>query len=205
MNAQLLATALYNLVGICALWGLFACWRNYRTDKLRQDIFDLRAELFEFAASGGIDFENRSYRRLRMLFNSMIRFAHKITFGRLVTTLALEQRHPIFQSVPGFPDELNGDNLGGAARKELWQLHRRLMKKVIFHILTTSLLAVPGLLFFFVCAVVKRVAERRMSDEVSYCKRRIEMHVRLMEQQATEARELEVQNQRHEPVAACVQ
>ena len=57
-----------------------------QVDLLRQRLFAIRDELFDFAADGGISFDDPVYRGLRDEINSFIRFAHKITFSRLVLT-----------------------------------------------------------------------------------------------------------------------
>jgi hypothetical protein len=203
MNAQQIAVVSYNTVSFAALWVVVLCWRGYKTDKLRQDIFNLRAELFEFAAGGGVDFNNHSYRRLRSILNSMIRFAHQLSFIRLVTTLVLERWHPILTTSPGYLDELStDDNVDQAARSKLQQIHYRLMKLVMFQILTTSIAAFPGLLLYFVYSVIKQTLHSRMSNDFAYCKYRLEVHIQLMERQAVETRELELQKR---DAAICAQ
>src|SRR4030081_1087469 len=101
-NAQQIATVLYNTASFFALWFVLRCWRDYKTDKLRQDIFNLRAELFDFAKEGGVAFNDPSYILFRSLLNSMIRFAHEISFVRLATTLLLERFRPKLTLTPTF-------------------------------------------------------------------------------------------------------
>jgi hypothetical protein len=49
----------------------------------RQEIFELRDELFDYAAAGNIRFGDPAYRLLRQSMNGYIRYAHKLTFFRL--------------------------------------------------------------------------------------------------------------------------
>jgi hypothetical protein len=42
-------------------------------DRFRQDVFGLRDELWDFAASGQISFDDPAYRLLRQLMNGFIR------------------------------------------------------------------------------------------------------------------------------------
>lgn len=58
-------------------------YKDYRVDKLRQELFVIRDELFKFAERGEISFEDHAYGMTRSTLNGMIRFAHKISFSRL--------------------------------------------------------------------------------------------------------------------------
>jgi hypothetical protein len=72
------------LVTVGWLW-LFACWRPYRLDALREKLFALRDELFLLASQDrALPFEHPAYRCLRDDLNGMIRFAEKMTFFRAV-------------------------------------------------------------------------------------------------------------------------
>ena len=81
--------------GLILLWVLvFWCWKSYRIDSFRQKLFALRDELFDFADSGAIAFDDPAYYRLRKTLNGMIRFAHQITFPRLCIALIAEKISP---------------------------------------------------------------------------------------------------------------
>jgi hypothetical protein len=68
---------------ICALLGAFAFWhlgvRKNLLDTYRQGLFELRDELFDYAAVGKIAFDDEAYRYLRRRINVMSRFAHRLT------------------------------------------------------------------------------------------------------------------------------
>src|SRR4051794_2329227 len=67
-------------LGLLALWVLyFVVWSDYKLDAFRQRLFDLRAELFEYAASSGLPFDDPTYGLLRDRINRMIRWAHQFT------------------------------------------------------------------------------------------------------------------------------
>jgi hypothetical protein len=55
-----------------------------RLDKLRQQLFSLRDEMFDYAADGNIGFDDPAYVLLRNQMNGFIRFGHQITLFRLV-------------------------------------------------------------------------------------------------------------------------
>src|ERR1017187_902438 len=76
-----LQTTLWLVIGWVLL---FCCWRQYRIDLLRQKLFVLRDEVFDLAATGGLDFSDQYYVQTRQYLNAMIRYAHRITFTRAV-------------------------------------------------------------------------------------------------------------------------
>ena len=155
-NVQQIANVLYSALGLVALWYLVICWREYKTDKLRQDIFNLRAELFEYARTSAISFDDPLYRRLRMRLDSMIRFAHQISFVRLAVTVLWEKVHPLMPDVPIFTDELRANQpLSAEARAKLASIHQRMMKITAQHVLTTSFLALPMLALYCTYSIVK--------------------------------------------------
>jgi len=71
--------------GLLALWIItYFGWRPYRIDKVRNELFALRNELFDFAAGGGVSLGDTAYRMLRDRVNALIRYAHIITVTRLL-------------------------------------------------------------------------------------------------------------------------
>ncbi len=68
---------------------IFKVFREYRVDALRERLFCLREELFDYAADGKVAFGSIVYGRLRQLINSQIRFAHRMTFSRVLLGLLL--------------------------------------------------------------------------------------------------------------------
>ena len=70
------------IIGV-SLFGLLiiAPWlyRDYQVDVFREDLFELRNDLFDFAANGGISFDDPAYRGLRSMCNGYIRFGHRIS------------------------------------------------------------------------------------------------------------------------------
>lgn len=86
MAAWQAAGALHTLAGVLVLWLIFFFLRrSYRVSAFRQDLFNLRAELFDYVlCTKGIWFQSAAYQNLRRTLNSLIRFAHRITFMRFV-------------------------------------------------------------------------------------------------------------------------
>lgn len=80
-------------VWLLALLALFL-FREYRVDRFRQRIFEVRDELFDYAAEGKISFDDPAYGALRGLLNSYIRFAHRLSLTRTVSMLLLRRCVP---------------------------------------------------------------------------------------------------------------
>src|SRR4051812_7789845 len=57
-------------------------WKEYWVEYTRQDLFELRDELFMMAARGELSFDSAGYNVLRSYFNGAIQFTHRF---RLVT------------------------------------------------------------------------------------------------------------------------
>ncbi len=206
INVQQIANVLYNTLGLFALWFMVRCWRTYRTDKLRQDIFCLRSELFEYATTGAISVRHPSYRKLWSLLNSVLRFAHEISFVRLAVTLIWERARPMMPGIPNYMDDLrHADNLDSAAFHKLESIHQRLIGALVVQILFTSVFAFPALVLYCIYNVV-RYGLPKMANLVSCETRqiifdtRINYHIQMLEQQAIETRKINQQLQNDERV-----
>jgi hypothetical protein len=86
-----------HLAGIClslfALWLFwYFCWKDYVTDKFRQDVFALRDELFVAVAGEQtpLCFNSREYQMFRNELNASIRCARHITLFRIFAIYALK-------------------------------------------------------------------------------------------------------------------
>lgn len=195
MNSTHIAAVFYSVMGLLALWFVLSHWCAYTTEKLRQDIFQLRAELFDYAASGGVSFKNRSYRRLRLILNSMIRFAHEVSFVRVVLSIIVQKIRPVVQDTPNYSKELTKDTeLSGEAREKLLSIHYRLMVLVLGKIMKSSLVAFPVSLVFALLSVLAHGLPKledlpRPVQQQLLSSRRVKQHIQLIEQQAIETRE----------------
>ena len=69
------------VVGIVTLW--FGPLRWITVDWSRNAMFEARDELFDEAAAGRLSFDDPNYRRVRDSINSLIRYAHTLSFVRL--------------------------------------------------------------------------------------------------------------------------
>jgi hypothetical protein len=86
MNQQTVFIALTSIpsaVGLVYL--VFWRYRELRIDSFRQQLFELRGELFDFADAGNISFDDRAYGVLRSTINGFIRFGHRMTLWHLLS------------------------------------------------------------------------------------------------------------------------
>jgi len=83
VEASNLSSALSFLVGCVGLIVLWALYSDYRNDALRDRLFALRDEMFLYGHEQDI-LSLRAYKDLRLLMNSMIRYAHQVSLTRLL-------------------------------------------------------------------------------------------------------------------------
>lgn len=76
-----------SLLGLAYLY--LWLYRDYRRDLLRTRLFEIRAELFDGARDGRIDFNHPAYGLLRSTLNGFLRYGHKVGAFRLVMTALL--------------------------------------------------------------------------------------------------------------------
>jgi hypothetical protein len=82
-----IATVLSSGLSLLGLaWLYFWLYRDYRRDLLRTRLFKLRADLFDAARDGRIDFNHPAYGLLRSTLNGFLRYGHRMGAFRLVMT-----------------------------------------------------------------------------------------------------------------------
>lgn len=75
------ADALLSILVVTAFFAVFyGPWQSVCTDWARQTIFASRDQLFDMARAGELSFESSDYRIIRSSLNSLIRFAHDVTW-----------------------------------------------------------------------------------------------------------------------------
>ena len=135
------AQAVHLALSLFLLWVLmFLCWRSYRVDALRDRLFALRDQVFDYAATGAIEFDHPAYGRLRGTLNSMIRFAHRITFGRLVLAVVAHAVSPLPGELNPTKDWLEALETvpSKEARERLLRFHQQMIVIMVRHMITGS-------------------------------------------------------------------
>jgi len=140
MSAQALTAILESGIALAILAILLLrLWAGLRLDEFRQSIFVVRDELFDFAASGAISFDHPAYRLLRQSMNGFIRYAHQLTWFRLVCNMILWQLHEDHaftwadrwdSALKTIPDE--------SLRRELTRFQARTLALVVERLVTGS-------------------------------------------------------------------
>lgn len=105
MEGSMMFTVISTVLTLVGLWYLvFWRYRTYRVDFFRQEMFDLRDDLFDAANSGLIDFEHPAYGMLRDTINGFIRFGHRFTLGQFVFMMVLIKEKDL-EEVSDFDEE----------------------------------------------------------------------------------------------------
>jgi len=82
--------ALKSALGLLFIWlFVFFLWKDYCLDAFREDAFELRDELFLYAADGNVGFDNSAYKMLRQRINVSLRYAHAFTLARFVLAIVI--------------------------------------------------------------------------------------------------------------------
>lgn len=68
-------------------------YKKYRVDAYRQEIFQIRDDLFNFAAEGGINFDHPAYAMVRTYLNGTIRFTERLSIVKMVTASIVLKKH----------------------------------------------------------------------------------------------------------------
>lgn len=148
-------------IGLLALWVVWQLWRDYALDKCRQDLFTIRNELFDMAIrrEHGIGFDAPVYGQLRQTLNGIIRFAHTISFTRLI----------IFQLLAGTPsrivvrtERLIKEVQNTKLREDLKELQRRAGVSIVKYLVKTS----PLYFLVILVRVVITLATLKVSVEI---------------------------------------
>lgn len=157
---QLIAN-IHLFLALATLGLLWFRWRTYRIDAVRQQLFALRDEAFDYACDGGIAFEHQAYKLLRTKLNGMIRFAHRVSFGRLFLSLVF------FHSTrPDFVVRVNKEweaalgTLSLESRKKLLEFDQKMVIILVQHMVTRSPILLLVLGIFVALAVVSAAVTR---------------------------------------------
>lgn len=70
---------LLSIAGLLLIWAIWSFGlRPALIETFRQRVFEIRDEMFDYAAAGNVDFNHPAYGTIRTLMNGYIRFAHRI-------------------------------------------------------------------------------------------------------------------------------
>jgi hypothetical protein len=164
-------------------------YRDYKIDCLRDNLFALRDELFDYAVQEGL-LEHAGYRELRRFFNNMIRFCHKISFFRLSLSIAADKLLiPENERVNKYEAWTAGlADLPVYQKDKLVQFHIMMFIVLMRHLADTSVVLGPIVFIFRVRDALSKLS-RDVGDTVfSTLVQKTSRGWELMEEQASEAR-----------------
>jgi hypothetical protein len=164
--------AIASLVSVLGGWVLlFWFYRDYRIDKFRQDMFALRDDLFDDAASGLMPFDHPAYGLLRSTMNGFIRFAHKLTLFDILVLSTIDRfsGDDASREQP-FSNRLDSSttDLSDELRKRLISYRRRMNTFLLMHLVLSS----PIIVLTFVMPLLGWLAVRFCLDQVMIVLRR---------------------------------
>jgi hypothetical protein len=180
--------ALQACLGLAILWLLiFYCWPGYFLDRVRQELFGLRDELFDAAAKGAVSFGSPAYRTLRDLMNGMIRFAHKMTsvhISLLVLYRLVVSPLPRVRAVDRWKAEL--ESVSESERRIFLAFHDRMFRIVCRHLIWKSPLLAVICLTDRVMTSLRSLARPSRGAEFEFYSR---LHAGILEAQALDDQE----------------
>lgn len=159
MSLDHFAASLHLFIAISSLVILWFCWRSYRVDALRENLFALRGDLFDYAATGGVSFDHKAYALLRIKMNGMIRFAHRISYARLALTLVFfcfSKPEGVMQQQKEWKDAVA--TLSPEKQKHLLGFHNQMDVLIVKHMVLGSPVLMLVLGVFVGVAIVLGVA-----------------------------------------------
>lgn len=158
-----------NTVFAAVLIGMFILlfygpWQTFLADWARQRIFLARDLIFDMAVEGKLDFNSGEYRRLRLTLETLIRFAHRVTWTRIVMMCLLPRKYlsneenEFFSSINNIEDP--------EIQKELTAHVYSAVKAIMLMIVFRSL---PLILMSIFLLVVRRINKLLKNSVYDFC------------------------------------
>jgi hypothetical protein len=163
-------------VVISAILLLVLCclYSGYRADNLRDHLFTLRDEMFLYALDHGIA-ETPAHENLRLMMNSLIRYAHRVSLARL---MLLEISRRVLKLKPSLPatyiewvEAVKALPPDGAERMR--EFHAKAMLLIMTHMITGSPLLWPAFPLVMLHDVISKSTRAFIDRTVSAVSRRV--------------------------------
>jgi hypothetical protein len=134
-------TELMSVLSLAAIAAfLLFPYNGYRVEKIRQQAFTLRDELFDEARKGNISFDSRAYMATRSLLNGLIRFSHRISFSRMIAFRCMLTDRAFVNTADGLAQAMNAS--AEQDRKLCTGYIRRANVLVAQHVLSSPLVLI---------------------------------------------------------------
>ena len=144
---------LWQVILLALLFGIwylfFVEYANYRVDLLRQRLFELRARLFEMAKDQRL-FSSSAYCQTRTSINGTIRFAHELSFARLLVLSLLNTGTRRDDLAKRYMRELEQGlkQVPPKVRDAIIKAHVEMHFHMLLHVLRTSIILAPLFILF---------------------------------------------------------
>ena len=153
------------LCGGVLIWFFSRPWQNLCISALRQQLFELRDQLFLLGADGRIEFTDPAYVYLRRYFDTCLRFAHHDIFSELVAGMAaLNTKDAARPEMIGLIDGVVDVETRQKLRSILYQ---SMVVRVVYMLLRSPVVVLPVVVIAAVSAarvaVVRRLLPRMVS------------------------------------------
>jgi len=155
---------------------LVICWlySGYRADNLRDQLFTLRDEMFLYALDYGI-VETPAHENLRLMLNSLIRYAHRVSLARL---MLLDVSRRVFRLKPRRPAlyvewAKAVSELPANQAERMSRFHEEAMFLIFKHMITGSPLLWPAFPLVVVHDVISKSTRAFIDGTVSVISRRM--------------------------------
>src|SRR6266850_2188296 len=183
-----IGAALDMILSLFILWiVIFYCWRYYRIDSLRNELFALRNELFDYAATGMISFGDPAYNMLRNVMNGIIRFPHRVSLFSITMVLVAQRisRNPGYELAQQ-KWTLAIHRLEEPQRAYIIQINNRLSTILAKNLTKHSPVLWVALVIHMVASAIQGLVRGTKSEQFE---QQIRPAVNLIEAQALEAQE----------------
>ena len=134
-----IGTIIVTTVTIMGLWTFYVwIWPDYLVDRFRQDLFTIRDDLFDLAASGELSFDHPAYHIHRNLINGCIRFAHQLSVIGIVTPMLFFRRELAVVESLNARRKSATSGLPSSTEAKLDEIHAQVSKRLIMHFVYRS-------------------------------------------------------------------
>jgi hypothetical protein len=118
---------------------IWRCMAGFHDDNLRDELFTVRDKMFLYAFDRGIA-DTAAHEKLRLLMNSLIRYAHRVSLGRL---LLLDFSRRVFKMRLSQPEtyidwERAVDTLPADEAEQMRKFHDQAMLVMMKHMISGS-------------------------------------------------------------------
>jgi hypothetical protein len=174
MSGVEFTAAMSVVISAISLLVLCCLYSGYRADNLRDHLFTLRDEMFLYALDHGIA-ETPAHENLRLMMNSLIRYAHRVSLARL---MLLEISRRVFKLKPSLPamyiewvEAVKA--LPPNEEERMREFHSKAMLLIMTHTITGSPLLWPAFPLVVLHDVISKSTRAFKDDTVSAVSRRV--------------------------------